>query len=1143
MNETQSAINDSNLEWLTGGGEMGDVIRSKDWSKTSLGPLESWPASLRTTVSLCLASNFPINIIWGPQHIQIYNDGYRVVCGAAHPRALGESYTVTWASAWPAIGKPFEGAIKGETNFLENQRMFLERNGYFEETFFTFSLSPIRDETGKVVGLFHPVTETTARMLAERRVRALKDISSKARKEKMPESVCVNAAKALEDYPFDLSFSLCYLLDDRREKVTLAASSGITSNTKMLQNKIELKQNVENHFWPFKEVLATKKMKLIENVDERFGPFACGDYPEVIKKAFIFPLLDAGGEQPTGVIVLGVSPRLSLDDNYQIFYEMLASTISTAINEAQGFQEERKRAEALAEIDKAKTTFFSNVSHEFRTPLTLMLGPLEDLLAGGKGELLPVVAEEVEVIHRNSLRLLKLVNTLLEFSRLEANREKAYYEATDLPTLTEDIASNFRSAIERAGVKYHVHLEQLSEPVFVDREMWEKIVLNLLSNAFKYTLTGEINVILKSKGKWVELSVVDSGAGISKDELPKIFQRFHRVHGSKGRNHEGTGIGLALVQELVNLHGGRITVTSEVEKGSTFTVQIPKDHTHLPKNKVNSHAMRELSSTKDRAKSIVSEATNWLEQDEDSREEKTFAEKKWRIILADDNADMRHYIRKLLIHQYEVIAVENGKEALDAARAYRPDLILSDIMMPVMDGIEFVKTLRKDPLLHTLPVILLSARAGEEAKASGIEVGADDYLTKPFSAKELLARVKTQLHMAEIRQKAIEQEAANRQLAFQQRWLETVLDLQPTPLLLLEEKTGEVKFANQAATKMAGGKFPLDVPAKYYNQVFRLMNSKGEILSNHLTPGFRAIHGEKIQNAELIWETSAGHFTLLVDSEKVPSLPGQPSRIILCLKDVSQMKEIQTKLEHLIYSRDEFLSIASHELKTPLTALKLQLQITKRKINPTKNQMPTVENLNETFKTSLRQVESLIRLVDDLLDVSRVRLGKLTFDFDEVNLSDIVKDVLLRLSGQLDVARCSVETHLAEKVMGYWDRVRLEQVISNLITNAIKYAPGSKILLFTDVKSSQRIASFVIQDNGAGIPPAKQKMIFERFERAVEGMSSVSGLGLGLFISKGIIEAHHGSIIVESEEGRGTKFVIELPLQMTKQHSPLAQFN
>src|SRR2546430_7093653 len=199
--------------WLVGGGEMGKLVRSKDWSSTPLGPIESWPQSLRTTVSLCLASNFPISLAWGPQHVQIYNDGYWPICGGKHPHSMGHDFSECWASAWPAIGEAFARALAGETRYLENQRMFLDRNGYLEETFFTFSFSPVRDETGGVGGLFHPVTETTAKMVGDRHTRALRDLAARAGKAQTTEEAFTLAAQTLAEFDLDIPFAMFYLTE------------------------------------------------------------------------------------------------------------------------------------------------------------------------------------------------------------------------------------------------------------------------------------------------------------------------------------------------------------------------------------------------------------------------------------------------------------------------------------------------------------------------------------------------------------------------------------------------------------------------------------------------------------------------------------------------------------------------------------------------------------------------------------------------------------------------------------------------------------------------------------------------------------------------------------------------------------------
>jgi PAS domain S-box-containing protein len=429
-----------------------------------------------------------------------------------------------------------------------------------------------------------------------------------------------------------------------------------------------------------------------------------------------------------------------------------------------------RQREELAKLDELKTQFFANISHEFRTPLTLMMGPLEDAMAEPEG-LSAANRERLELAHRNSLRQLKLVNTLLDFSRIEAGRIQASYEPTDLALLTAELASVFRSAIERAGMRLVIDCPALPEMVYLDREMWEKVVLNLLSNAFKFTLEGEIEVSLRLVDSAAEMKVRDTGTGIPTNEIPQLFERFHRVKAARGRSYEGSGIGLALVQELVKLHGGNVRVESEIDRGSTFTVTIPLGKDHLPADRIG--GARTLASTGLRGEAYVQEALRWLPERQDVADDVQIApplspsepfrhsvrasEQPSRILLADDNADMREYVRRLLREQYEVLAVADGESALKSAREQRPDLILSDIMMPRLNGFELLRAVRADRDLKSIPVILLSARAGEESRVEGLDAGADDYLVKPFSARELLARVGSHLAMARIRRESEEQ--------------------------------------------------------------------------------------------------------------------------------------------------------------------------------------------------------------------------------------------------------------------------------------------------------------------------------------------------------------------------------------------------
>ena len=762
------------LAFLAGGGEMGSLIRAMDWSKTPLGPVAGWPQSLRTTLSICLASDLPICVIWGPGLVQLYNDAYRVICGDKHPHSLGQNFSECWKEAWPVIGEAHDSALSGDKAFLEVQQIFLERHGYVEECFFTFSFSPIRDEAGRVGGLFHPVIEMTAQMLSERRTRALRDLAAQTSKAKSVSEALLLSAQTLAQYDLDLPFTLLYALDSSGDQARLIGTTGLNENTVASLSTVIFGAE-QQALWPLEEVGRSGSAVQIDDVRQRIGPASFGPYPEPPNTAFTLPIIPPGADSPVAILIAGVSSRLPMNEAYRGFYDLLASSVTTAVANARAYEDERRRAKALAELDRAKTAFFSNVSHEFRTPLTLMLGPVEDALAASNEPLPPLQRERLEVVYRNGLRLQRLVNTLLDFSRIEAGRVRAAYEPIALADFTAELASNFRSACEKAGLKLRVDCPPLGEPVFVDRPMWEKIVLNLLSNAFKFTFDGEIAVSMRQTDFAAELRVRDTGTGIPFDEIPLLFDRFYRVENARGRTHEGSGIGLALVQELVKLHGGSISAVSamsEVGRGTTFTVSIPLGSQHLPQDQVGSSRTAAQSTTE--ASPFVEEALRWL-PDSDQRpatgselprlqdEAAVPASSLQRagddrplVLVADDNADMRQYIVRLLGEHYRTEAVLDGEAALAAARARTPDLVLTDVMMPRLDGFGLLQALRADPRTSDVPVIMLSARAGEESRIEGMQEGADDYLVKPFSAKELLARVTAHLKMARMRRESSE---------------------------------------------------------------------------------------------------------------------------------------------------------------------------------------------------------------------------------------------------------------------------------------------------------------------------------------------------------------------------------------------------
>jgi PAS domain S-box-containing protein len=769
--EQKRPISDS---FLAAGGEMGALIRAMDWSKTPIGPVETWSQTLRMMVSFLLANRFPLLLWWGPEFVQIYNDAYRPIPGAKHPKSMGQPASQCWSEIWHVIGPlietPFNG---GPATWMEDIPLEINRYGFTEETHFTIAYSPVPDESAPrgIGGVLATVHEITEKVVGERRITILRDLGARAAEGKTAEEACARAAATLANHSKDIPFAILYLIGPEGKVAHLAGAAGVAPGEPVSPREIAL-EHASDITWPLAEALRREEMIVVEDLAARFAAVPMGPWSDPPRSAVVAPVRSPKAHQLAGLLVLGISPRLKLDELYRSFLDLVSSQIATSIANARAYEEERKRAEALAEIDRAKTAFFSNVSHEFRTPLTLMLGPLSDLLSKPADQLGSDCRTLASLAHRNGLRLLKLVNSLLDFSRIEAGRVEASYEPTDIAALTAELASNFRSACEKAGLTLEVDALPVGEPVYVDRDMWEKIVLNLLSNAFKYTMTGGITVTLRKDGGRVVLSVRDTGVGLPEHELPRLFERFHRVEGAHGRTHEGSGIGLALVQELAKLHGGNVSVESVHGTGSTFHVSVPLGTAHLPYGRIR--APRAHVSTALGAHPYVEEALRWLPEGARGQTEEAIEHpllprtdlsaeaesERAMILLADDNADMRDYVRRLLGTRYRVEAVSDGQAALEAIRRRAPDLVVSDVMMPRLDGFALVRALRADPALANLPIVLLSARAGEDASVEGLGTGADDYLVKPFSARELVARVDANLGMARLRRESERSAAA-----------------------------------------------------------------------------------------------------------------------------------------------------------------------------------------------------------------------------------------------------------------------------------------------------------------------------------------------------------------------------------------------
>lgn len=709
-------------------GRCAERMRAANWDASSLGPPSQWSASLKTIVQMMLRSKFAMWMAWGPDLTFFCNDAYAPTLGIKQDWAIGARSDEVWKEIWPDIGPRIQSVFdKNEATWDEALLLFLQRSGYPEETYHTFSYSPLTDDDGAVRGMLCVVTEETDRVIAERRVKTLGELAACTASARTTHEACVLAAKALENNRQDFPYAIIRLLDEDFTHAEFICGVGLSHGHPMVDDVLQVRDH------PRLKQALTRKATILVDLAERESellPHEPWDVP--VRQAVISPMLSKTDAGLSGYFSAGVNPHRKFDDAYRAFIDLVVGQIAAAIANANAYEEERRRVEALAEIDRAKTAFFSNISHEFRTPLTLMLGPLEDQLRAGPNE-------HLAVVHRNSLRLLRLVNTLLDFSRSEAGRMRATFAPTDLAEFTSDLASIFHSAFEQAGVTLSVDTPPLPYSVEVDRSMWEKIVLNLVSNAFKFTQKGAVSVSLRESGQDIELTVSDTGVGIPADQIAHVFDRFHRIEGQPGRTHEGSGIGLALVRDLVNLHDGTVSVVSVEGQGSVFTVRIPARRATAGATADN-HSRADGSVA---GRAFVEEALRWLPTaGARLNETPVSAQRAGRIVLADDNADMRNYVAGLLSKAgYEVLPASDGVEAMALIANNQPDLVLSDVMMPRLDGIGLTKALRAKPETAHLPIVLLSARVGEEAEAEGLAGGADDYVTKPFVSRELIARV------------------------------------------------------------------------------------------------------------------------------------------------------------------------------------------------------------------------------------------------------------------------------------------------------------------------------------------------------------------------------------------------------------------
>nr|XP_019044826.1 hypothetical protein I302_06740 [Kwoniella bestiolae CBS 10118]OCF23756.1 hypothetical protein I302_06740 [Kwoniella bestiolae CBS 10118] len=1240
--------------------DVHDLMDSTDWSKTPLGPREQWPQSLKTiVVSLVLHYPHQCCLWWGPELTLIYNEAYAQMMHK-HPHIFGMSGSVAWAAEiWNAIGPLSELVLSGtpvckEDDFLLFKQLPHQGDGLLEE-YHTWMWVPVLQEDGTFGGLWNATIATTSKVLAERRMATVQEMGQRTSIARTMPEFDEAVIDSLKENARDVPFAALYHVDipsdgDQSDRIKLnvrlagtigipddhpttpsylsisirtrsrstapssrtgprSPSSSIVSSMSgapiplLGSNMSEEDENdatttAEVLQWPIREALASNRLVMVENCEGLIHDYPIRVWDELPTAAVVVPIANESDDGvPSAVLILGLNLRRPFDEDYESF---IVSTciiqLASGIAAVRSYEAELQRVEELAALDRAKSLLFSNVSHELRTPLTLIAGPLDDLLQEApEGQ----KKETLVMARRNVRRLTRLVSTLMDVSRLEAGRLKGSFQLVNLGTMTRDLAVLFKGAMSQAKLKYVIDCDLTAKSVYVDTEHWEKIVYNLIGNAMKYTMEGFVTVKLQYQSGQAIFAVQDSGVGIPASDLNLVGERFHRVQ-SVSRSHEGTGIGLALIKELIKLHGGVMAIESKtaVESGdgthgSTFSVRIPLGTSHLPPDAIEDEQTTQNAQTT-YGQGIIDEAMQWtrdrrnssgtpsLESPElgsaleeiSSRSSKSldpstlYFKKEDVIMLVDDSFDTRKYMCSIFAPLCTIVEARDGQEALEMCGKKMPDLIISDVMMPNLDGFGLLEALKASKELSIIPVIMLTARGGDEAKVDGLLAGADDYLAKPFNSRELVARAHMQLQLGK-RRKSLEE-------AFEQRTseLRALTEYSPVGIFRTTED-GTVTFANNTWHEISG--YPLDEPVDRWEEFIaeshrasmlefwdQVLTGKDEDVSISFDYQFtNGRWGEKAIRLDRVGDLVGGARMKHEITERKLNEESQKLRIIEAEQRRKEAEEAKRQQELLI-------DITSHEIRNPISSV-MQISISTNLLSLQEQLqaaretqacfVPTSQLLNN-IEEDLEALESIYqcglaqeRISNDVLSLGKIQLEM--FDV-EVDMTRETQKTMSIFQNEARMKRINLSLELGEgfKTLGLktvkTDPVRLNQIVTNLLSNAIRFTAMShvrRITLKFDVSpdppsddacviprkpvSSKRLTDdqpiylyFAVTDTGPGMTEAELEMLFQRFSQvSLKTHTIFGGSGLGLFVCRRKSRTPlGGKIDVTSQKGKGSTF-------------------
>ncbi|KAI5449034.1 hypothetical protein NCC49_005647, partial [Naganishia albida] len=941
--------------------------------------------------------------------------------------------------------------------------------------------------------------------------------------------------------------------------------------------------------WPIREAIVSGKIVFVEDAGSLTKGFELRSWERLPQSAVVIPLSQKSSKIPNAVLIIGLNIHRPWNETYREWISTLRLTLGDVLAAVKAFELEsiqRDKAKALAD---AMSNFLSNAAHELKSPLTLLVGPMEDIVNTTKDNYTRKLARTAR---KTCGRLTRLVSSLMDYSKLEAGKLTGTYRPLPVGGLTWDLATVFEGlpAVTSGRIKLNIDCQQnhVGQSAFIDVDFWEKIVSNLMSNAFKYTREGSVSIRVRYTQDSCILSVSDTGIGIPQEDVGLVTQRFHRVETSAGYA-EGTGIGLAYTAELIKLHGGRLDVqscTAEESRngshGSTFTVTIPLGYDHLDRNSVDldssftfesGHYGRSLvdaecQNNSDSTESTLSDAGSSSVLIRGIDPSTLFFKPDDILLICDDNHDLREYIANLFTPFVRVEQARDGLEGLEIALRVRPTLILSDVSMPRMSGTELLSRVKNSKTLEFTPVILITAKAGEDDRVDGILQGADDYMAKPFQSREVIARVNMQMMIGkkrrELEQKYLEKNAE----------MDTIASYSPVGIARTSPE-GSFYYCNSAWFALSGIEPVL--PVKDWSPY--VVDEDLQQLSDEW---FAFLAGEdKEITMEWRWKNGNAVQGRFVRLDLVnPKLGGT----IGCVTDITPRKRDEVlQQERLAVERlrreeaeaerrqqELLIDVTSHELRNPISAV-LQcsmlisqdlLQLRTQVEDHVKQQLPflpgqeTIGLLNECLDAAESVYEcglSQSRICDDVLSLGKLQLDKLQVFPIESDISKEISKLIGIFSVEMRKLGITLVHNLGSGVQAFpkirMDPVRFGQCATNLLSNSIKFTATSEIKnIWLDIDISpyapvdgsclrperdwrpedvqEDLYVYVsVRDTGPGLTEASLHKLFKRFAQASNETHTVfGGSGLGLFVTRRLTELMGGRIEVDSKLGEGSIF-------------------